>query len=124
MRVMAGRSISYFQIEPINNTYSLQAKPIPDVFEYFRNYRKRIAPIEEGAPNFDAITEPHRNLILKAVEIVRRDPYCELILDTYISNSKGTLSNPVFYVTYERSDGVTKNYFISKSEIESTDISS
>lgn len=118
MRVLAGRGMTYYQIVPVDGSYKLQAKPIADLYSRSHSYRKRIAPVEEGAPYFDATLEPYRSLVLKAVEIVRREPYCERVTDAYLSRSKGTPDNPLFYVTYMRSDGIAQNYFISKAELQ------
>lgn len=117
MRVMAGRGLAYFQVSPVEGKYALHAQPMPDRYARPVDYRKRVAPVAEGAPYFDENLERYRPLVLKAIEIVRRDPYCERVTDAYLSR-KGTPSDPVFYVTYDRSDGFPRNYFLSKTEIE------
>jgi len=118
MRVMAGRGLRYYQVTSKDGHYTLQSEPLEDLYSRPPNYRKSVAPIEDGVPYFDTTLEEYRPLVLKAIEIVRRDPYCEKVIDAYLS-MKSTNENPVFYVTYERSDGIPCNCFLSKREIES-----
>ncbi len=119
MRTMAGRGLRYFEVTPSGKTYALKFSPIPDVFEREVDYRKRIAPVEEGIPVWDEKTSPYRNELLQAIEIVRREPYCEKVTDAYLS-LKSTPEAPVFRVTYDRSDGLSQNFFISKQKIDAT----
>lgn len=118
MRVMAGRGITYYQVKRVVGQYALQIEKIEDAYPRQRKYRDRVAPIDSGAPYFDDKLTPYRDLVLKAMEIARRDPYCEKVTDAYISSLRGTKEDPVFYVTYDRSDGSPRNYFLSKSQIE------
>lgn len=117
MRAMAGRNLHYFEVSPTGHTYTLKVSEIPDMFARATEYRKRIAPVEAGVPYFDGKTSAYKDEILRAIEIVRREPYCERVIDAYLS-SRGTTENPVFYITYERSDGLPQNYFLSKQQIE------
>lgn len=118
MRVMAGRGLSYYEVRAEGETYRLKEFALPDQFESRPRYRSRYAPIEDGVPYWDDTISPHRDSILKAIEIVRQEPYCERIIDSYLS-SHGTAENPMFYVTYERSDGQTRNHHLSQSELDS-----
>lgn len=117
MRAMAGRGLKYFELTSNGGTYELRASPIADAFAREADYRKRVAPVEVGVPYLDAKTTPHERDLMKAIEIARREPYCERVTDAYIS-SRGSLDDPVFYVTYDRSDGVPQNFFISKRELD------
>ena len=121
MRAMAGRGLRYFEVAATDRTYALTVTEVPDSFFRPADYRKRVAPVEEGVPYFDSKTSIFRSEILRAIEIVRRDPYCERVVDAYLS-SRGTNENPVFYVTYQRSDGLSQNYFLSKQQIDSTSV--
>ena len=118
MEVLKGRGIKYYLVAPVDDTYKLEKTEIADLYGNAEKYRARIAPIEEGVPYLDKTISPYSELISKAIEIVRRDPYCEKVVDAYISGSKGTDEDPVFYITYERSDGIPQNFYLSKSEIE------
>lgn len=62
------------------------------------------------------LIESNALLVQRAIEIVRREPYCERVTDAYLS-SKGTKEDQAYYVTYERSDGVPRNFWISQSQI-------
>jgi Protein of unknown function (DUF2971) len=117
MRLMAGRGLVYYEVHPTDGTYKLQPKEVPD--PHFRPvvYRKRVAPVESGVPYLGEKLEAHRPIIERGIEIVRRDPYCEKVIDAYLS-SRGTTENPIYYITYIRSDDLPQNYFISKNEIE------
>jgi hypothetical protein len=119
MRVLKGRSIKYYVMKPKNGAYELEKHELDDYYLNAAKYLNSIAPIEDGVPYFDERTKPFEELINSAIEIVRREPYCEKITDAYISGSKGTKDNPVFYVSYERSDGMHRNHYLSKSEITS-----
>lgn len=118
MRAMAGRGLDYYEVRAEGETYRLKRVVLPDQFGDRPRYRSRCAPIEDGVPYWDDTISPHRASILKAMEIVRREPYCERVVDAYLSQ-RGTAENPVYYVTYERSDGQTRNHHISQSELDS-----
>lgn len=117
MRAMAGRGIWYFEVKPSGQTYALTTAPISDTFARPTSYRRRIAPVDDGIPYWDEKTSPYRAELLRAIEIVRREPYCERVTDAYVS-LKSTPDNPVFYVSYDRSDGLPRNFFITKKEVD------
>lgn len=119
MRVLKGRGISYYQVQPLDGSYKLEHQEIEDPYKDTVPYRKRLAPVSEGVPYIDEKLKPYEDLINKAIEIARREPYCEIVYDAYISGDKGTKENPVFFVNYERSDGKCRNFYISKNEIQS-----
>lgn len=117
MRVLKGRGIKYYLMQPKNGSYEFEKIALDDPFINAPHYLFSIAPVEDGIPYFDTITKPYEDLILKAIEIVRREPYCDKVIDADLSSSKGTKENPVIFVTYMRSDGLPKNFFIAKNEI-------
>lgn len=121
MRALAGRGLRYFQVSPTGQTYALKVAEVTDTFARPQDYRKRVAPVEEGVPSFDSKSSSYRSEIMRAIEIVRRDPYCEKVVDAYVS-SRGTVENPVFYVTYLRSDGLLQNFFLSREQIKAAGI--
>lgn len=118
MRVLKGREIKYYLMKPKDGSYELEKQKLDDLYPKAPLYLATVAPIEEGVPYIDDTLRPYEDLVRKAIEIVRYEPYCDKVIDAYLSGSKGTKEDPVFYVTYERSDGLPRNYFISKSEIE------
>ena len=118
MRVLKGRGISYYLMKPKDGTYKLEKHRLDDVFLNAPTYLTKLAPVGDGIPYIDDTLRPYEVLVRKAIEIVRREPYCEKVIDVYISGSKGTEKNPVFYVAYDGKDGMTRNFYISKDEIE------
>lgn len=117
MRVLKGRSIKYYVMRPKDGTYELEEHELDDYYSNAPKYLNFIAPIADGVPYLDESMKPFKELINNAIEIVRREPYCEKIIDAYKSEDKGTKDNPVFYVTYKRSDGISINYHLNKSQI-------
>ena len=122
MYTLQGRGLKYFIIEPNEYSYSLTEREVDDNYPNAKKYRDRIAPILDEVPFFDEVTLPYKELIIKAIEIVRRDPYCEEITDAYLSDSLSKKNDPAFYITYTRSDGIPNNIFLRKSEIECSEI--
>lgn len=118
MRLMRGRGIAYFEIRPVNGTYKLEPCTITDPYIDAPRYRTRMAPVEDGVPLIDDKLRPYERLVRKAIEMARREPYVERVYDVYICGDKGTPENPVFFVNYERSDGVPRNIYYSAADIE------
>lgn len=116
MRVMAGRGLRYFHVLPHDRGYALEAVPLEERYAREKTYRSRVAAVEPGVPYLPKDLERHRPMLEKAIEIVRREPYCERIIDAYLS-SRSTEDDPEYYVTYDRSDGLSKNFWISRSQI-------
>lgn len=117
MRVLKGRGIEYYLMKPKEGLYELEAIKLDDLYWMAPKYYSSIASVEDGVPYIDDTLKPYEDLINKAIDIARQEPNCKKILDVYISSSRGTTENPVFYVTCERKDGLTKNIFLSKQEI-------
>jgi len=117
MRILKGRRIKYFLMQSKEGLYELEALELHDPFFQAPKYFSSIAPIEEGVPHIDDTLKPYEELINKAIEIVRREPYCKKILNVYISSSRGSTENPVFYVTCKHQDGFEQNIFLSKQEV-------
>ena len=117
MRLLRGRSLTYYQMQLIENSYEMEAVEIEDDFLDAAPYRLRVAPVDDGLPYLDEKTGPWERELRVAIEIARREPYCERVTDAYLSGSKGTPENPVFYVAHERSDGRPRNLYHSLQEI-------
>lgn len=70
---------------------------------------------------WDATLEPHMDIVIRGVNMVHRDNSACSTIDpssAYISTSRGSASDPVFFVTCGSSTNVF-NVFFSKSEVES-----
>ncbi len=117
MSTLRGRGVKYYKMHPKQDLYELEKIEIEDVHKDYSIYANKK---NKFIPEFDKTTEPYKDLILKAIIIVEQELLCEKVLDAYLSSSKGTKENPVFYVTYENKikNLFTRNYFISKEEIE------
>ena len=117
MRLLRGRKLKYYQMQLVEGSYKLEPVPIDDRYIGATPYRERVAPIAEDVPYLDEKIMPYEREIRAAIEIARRDPYCERVCDAYLSGQKGTYDNPVFYVTYDRSDGLPRILYYSAEEI-------
>jgi len=117
MRLLRGRGLNYYKMALTTESYKLQFLPIADMWPSALPYRGTLATIGEGVPHLDDKTKPYEREIRAAIEIARREPYCENITDVYLSGTKGTQENPVFYVAYDRSDGLPRNFFYSVKEV-------
>ncbi len=117
MSTLRGRGVKYYKMHPMQDLYKLEKIEIEDVYKGYSIYANKT---NRFIPEFDKKTEPYKDLILKAIIIVEQEPVCEKVIDAYVSSSKGTKENPVFYVSYENKIKhlPTPNYFISKEEIE------
>lgn len=121
MARLQGRGISYYQMKLVPSSYELEAVAILDPLHDAPRYLDALAPIEAGVPLTDQYLSSHEGfteLIEKAIEIVRREPYCFKVTFAYVSGSKGTPEDPVFYVTCDGPNGIPKNFWLSKREIE------
>lgn len=81
MRVLKGRGIKYFLMQPKEGLYELKYIELHDPFSQATKYFSSIAPIEKGVPYIDDTLKPYEELINRAIEIVRRVPYCKKVLD-------------------------------------------
>lgn len=121
METLSGRGVQYFEIKLINSAYKLIAEPIADVFLGSPKYNYQISEIEDGAINLNFLKPEQLKFsayLIKAAEIVRRDPYCEKVIYADFSSSKGTVENPVIYVTYENKQDQPINKFLTTNQID------
>lgn len=119
MRLLRGRGVKYYKMQLEDKSYSLNSIELTDTYPQARSYRARIAPVDEGVPYLDEKTRPFESEIRTAVELARREPYCERVRDAYISGNRGTADSPTFYVGYERSDGLPRNFYYEYRELRS-----
>ena len=89
------------------NSFKFEAKPIEDKFPTNERYKYSIAPIAEHLPTIkisEQEYEKYSPYLQKLAEIARREPNCNEVLELYLSPSKSTPHNPIFYVQYINSD--------------------
>jgi hypothetical protein len=80
MQELAGRDLRYFVVEPRAGVYGLVATPLEDPFADAKAYRSNMAPVHSSAIQYSGNDQRVRKLVERAVELVRRDPYCSFIL--------------------------------------------
>lgn len=114
---LKGRGIKYYQIVHKKDLYELEKIDKEGIYKDESIYKNKV---NKFVPYLDEKVKPYEDLILKAIIIVEQEPLCEEVIDAYISSTKGTVDNPVFYVRYKNKikNLPTPNYFISKKEIE------
>lgn len=121
MDALAGRGVSYKQVSSPHPSYLLEAMRIPDAYASAPRYRERVAPIVDGAIYPDYLTpelKRHAGYLLKAAEIVRREPYCEEIQNVDFSSSKSTPEKPVIFVQYLRGPNKFVNHYFTLEQID------
>jgi len=121
MDALAGRGVSYKQVRSPHPSYLLQAQEIPDEYATVSSYRARVAPIMEGAILPDYLKpelKQYAGYLVKAAEIVRREPYCEEIQSVEFSHSKSTPGNPVIFVQYLRGPNKWINHYLTLQQID------
>jgi hypothetical protein len=121
MEVLAGRGVSYEQIESPRTSYLLRSSPIADAYASAPKYRQNLAPIIEGAIYPDYLKpeqKQYQDYLYKAAEIVRREPYCKEIHLVEFSVSKSTPEQPIIFVQYLRGPNKWKNHYLSLYEID------
>lgn len=117
MSALRGRGVKYYKMHHNKDAYVLERVEIEDLYKDDSSYNGKI---NKFTPDFDDKTKPYEDLIYKAITIAEQEPMCKEVTYAYISGSKGTKENPVFYIACEDStrEGISFNYFISKDEIE------
>jgi hypothetical protein len=119
MRRLAGRNIKYYKIV-LNNNYKFLREEIKNRFPHVEKYKYNIGTIAVHAISPELVHEKYKSLtdyLYKAAEIVRREPYCDLIEMVEFSFTKSTPDNPIIFVQYRR-EGQYKNHYFSISEID------
>jgi hypothetical protein len=124
METLAGRSISYIQVRSPEISYSLETEIIADAFADAPRYKQNIAPIALDAINTDYLKpeqKQHADYLLKAAEIVRREPYCQEIKLVNFSVPKSKAGHPMIFVQYQHQRSVNKwvNHYLTLPEINS-----
>lgn len=120
MRRLQGRGTLYYVVAPVPRSYLLEAESIEDPFRSGPKYLHTQAPIDDGVPHIDSYLRDRgfEDLLRRATEIARWEPYCAKVIDAYEAGSRSTRDNPVFYVTCEDPSGMPWNMFLSRDQIE------
>ncbi|ONG37020.1 hypothetical protein BKE30_15505 [Alkanindiges hydrocarboniclasticus] len=119
MESLKGRSIKYYQMILKHESYQLAYEPIEDLFLDAPPYKYNIAPIADDAiDTYNKEFSEYQNYLVKAAEIVRRDPYCRRVDTVMFSNNKSTVPNPIVIVQYEITPPYTYNHYLTLDEID------
>jgi hypothetical protein len=121
METLAGRGVTYKQVASPYPSYILHAEVIPDTFAAAPAYLSRVAPIDDRAILPDYLKPELRQYaayLVKAAEIVRREPYCERIQLVEFSSFKGTPEAPVIFVQYVRAPNKYVNHYLTLGQID------
>ncbi|HWH74078.1 MAG TPA: DUF2971 domain-containing protein, partial [Methylibium sp.] len=105
MEALAGRGVAYVQVISPPSSYALQTKKVADKYESAPRYKQNVAPISEGAICPDYLKpeqKQHADYLYKAVEIVRREPYCQEVIGVDFSGSESKPGKPIIYAHYLR----------------------
>ncbi|SSW66664.1 hypothetical protein AVE30378_02203 [Achromobacter veterisilvae] len=121
MKALAGRGVRYFQVVSPPASYALKSKVIPDRYADAPKYLDNLAPIGEGAIYPDYLKpdqKQYTDYLYKAAEIVRREPYCQEVVNVDISQHKSAPGNPVIFVQYLRGPAKFVSLYLTLPEIE------
>jgi hypothetical protein len=119
MHRLFGRGISYYKI--LLNNYLLKEELIEDGSTDYPKYKYSIAPIAEGAITPEYVNKKYKKYttyLYKAGEIVRREPYCNLVEMVEFSWDKSTPEKPVIFVQYKRSEYRWVNHYLTLKDID------
>ena len=104
------------------NSFQFEAKQIEDRFPTNERYKYSISPIAEHLSTLrisEQGYEKYSPYLQKLAEIARREPNCNEVLDLYLSPSKSTPHNPIFYVQYINSDtGLYQTDYYNLKEVD------
>lgn len=121
MESMKGRGIIYKQMALVDGTYKMKMSDVDDIFISSTKYKYKISPISEHAISPDFVREEmkkHVEHLYKAAEIVRREPYCNLVEMVEFSTTKGSNEDPVIFVQYNRNEKRFINHYLTLREID------
>lgn len=121
MEALAGRCVTYQQVISPQSSYELNAMAIPDKYESAPKYKQNLAPINDGAIYTEYLKPEQMQYaayLIKAAEIVRREPYCQEIQLVDFSTHKSTPAKPIIFVQYLRAPNKVINHYLTLPEID------
>ncbi len=117
---LEGRGISFYEVSPSTDSYDLTATRLSVPATSGSKYRYSIAPIARSLPPLAKESAADARLIelrRMAIEVVRRDPYCSLIYDAFLSPDS-TPAAPIVVVTYQGPNSWRQCIGLSAGQIE------
>jgi hypothetical protein len=116
MKELKGREIKYYQMTHKKDLYELKKNDKEDICKDESIYKNKV---NKYIPSYiSEKAKPYEDLIKKAIIIVEQEPLCDKVIYADISSTRGTIDNPVFCIMFESKEISSRNYFISKKEIE------
>jgi Protein of unknown function (DUF2971) len=121
MEALAGRGVTYEQVTSPPASYALKSVPIADQYASAPTFKENLAPIIDGAicPEYlKPEQKQYATYLVKAAEIVRREPYCKEIQLVEFSSSRSKPGEPVIFVQYLRAPNKWVNHYLALAEID------
>lgn len=124
MKSLQGRRVEYFQMHVKANSFKFEAKKIPDQFPTNIKYKYSIAPIATHIPELRISEQGYEKFspyLQKLSEIIRRESDCYEVSDLYLSTTKSTLDNPIFYAHFKTQENglfITLHYSLEEIDEE------
>lgn len=120
MYELRGRGITYYQIYLEDKSYKFNHNLVQDKFPDCEQYLSKQASVSESAVIESDVKEENKKYIpflYDAIELAKREPYCEEIYYSEFSSTKSTKDNPVIFVNCKKSNNDYVNYYYTIDEI-------
>jgi len=117
---LRGRGITYYQIYLEDKTYKFYHNPVQDKYSDSDQYLYKLATVSESAVIESDVKKENIKFIpflYDAIEIARREPYCEHVYYSEFSFTKSKKNNPVIFVNCKKSNNDYANYYYTIDEI-------
>jgi hypothetical protein len=121
MRCLQGRNIKYYQMKHRDGSYLLESERVVDKFPNAKRYMYNVSPIASNAVEPEFLNDKWRkyeSYLKKVAEIVRREPYCNLVEMVEVSVEKGSDDTPVFFGQYKRKELRYENIYYTIDEVD------
>ncbi|KZY40746.1 hypothetical protein NQU96_20975 [Pseudoalteromonas elyakovii] len=117
---LAGRGIDYYKMK-IADGYSFFHDKISDPYFDSSKYLYKVSHILDGAVTPENVNEKYKSYtkyLEKAVEIIRRDPYCDAVEFVEFSPEKSTPENPIVLIMCQKCNNRWPKYYLTIKEID------
>lgn len=121
MKRLQGRKIQFYQMKHQDGSYVLESKKIADRFRKVKKYMYHISPVASHAVQPEHLNKKWRKYecyLKKVAEIVRREPYCNLLEMVEVSVEKSSDDTPVFFGQYKRKELRYENLYYTIDEVD------
>lgn len=121
MKRLQGREIKYYQMKHQDGSYVLESEKITDRFRNAKKYMYHISPVASYAVQPEHLNKKWRKYegyLKKVAEVVRREPYCNLLEMVEVSTEKSSDDTPVFFGQYKRKELRYENLYYTIDEVD------